>query len=90
MARYIIEFLPIVIIAIGCGIVKLTGEAKATPREQIHAFTGGVILCVSIFLTLSYLELSYNVRVGISGLVTFIGLDRAIEYFNKLKGGTNV
>ena len=85
MDRYIVEFLPIVIIAVGCGIVKVTGEAKATPREQINAFTGGILLCVSIFLALSYLDLSYNARVGISGLLTFIGLDKAIEYYNKLK-----
>lgn len=86
MDQYIIEFLPIVTIAVGCGIVKVTGEVKVTPREQINAFAGGILLCVSIFLTLSYLELSYNVRVGISGLLTFIGLDKAIEYYNKLKG----
>lgn len=85
MASYIIEFLPIAIIAIGCGIVKLTGEAKSSLREQINAFTGGIILCVCIFLALSYLDLEYNVRVGVSGFLTFIGLDKAIEYFNKIR-----
>lgn len=86
MASYIIGFLPIAIIAIGCGIVKLTGEAKTSLREQINAFTGGIILCICIFLALSYLDLEYNVRVGLSGFLTFIGLDKAIEYFNKIRG----
>ena len=82
----IIEFLPIGIIAFGCGIMKLTEEVKPTKREQIHAFTGGILLCFSIFLSLSYFNLGYEIRVGASALITFIGLDKAIEYFNKFKG----
>ena len=82
----ILEFLPIAIIAIGCGIMKLTEEVKPTKREQIHAFTGGILLCFSIFLSLSYFNLGYEIRVGASALITFIGLDKAIEYLNKFKG----
>lgn len=82
----ILEFLPIGIIAFGCGIMKLTEEVKPTKREQIHAFTGGILLCFSIFLSLSYFNLGYEIRVGASALITFIGLDKAIEYFNKFKG----
>ena len=83
----IIEFLPIAIIAIGCGIVKLTHEKKTSLREKINAFAGGILLCVSIFLSLSYFNLDYGIRVGMSALITFIGLDKAIEYFNKIRGG---
>ena len=82
----ILEFLPIGIIAIGCGIMKLTEEVKPTKREQIHAFTGAILLCFSIFLSLSYFNLGYEIRVGASALITFIGLDKAIEYLNKFKG----
>ena len=82
----ILEFLPLAIIAFGCGIVKLTSEEQPTKREQIHAFTGGILLCVSIFLSLSYFNLDYGIRVGVSALITFIGLDKAIEYLNKFKG----
>ncbi|MDD5785991.1 hypothetical protein [Campylobacter lanienae] len=82
----IIEFLPIAIIAIGCGIMKLTEEVKSTLREQAHAFVGGILLCVSIFLSLGYFNLDYGIRVGVSALITFIGLDKAIEYFNKIRG----
>ena len=82
----ILEFLPIGIIAIGCGIMKLTEEAKPTLREQTHAFVGGILLCFSIFLSLSYFNLDYEIRVGASALITFIGLDKAIEYLNKFKG----
>ena len=86
MDRVILEFLPIAIIAIGCGIMKLTEEVKPTLREQAHAFVGGILLCLSIFLSLSYFNLDYGVRVGASALITFIGLDKAIEYLNKFKG----
>ena len=82
----ILEFLPIAIIAFGCGIMKLTEEVKPTLREQAHAFVGGILLCVSIFLSLSYFNLDYEIRVGASALITFIGLDKAIEYLNKFKG----
>lgn len=82
----IIEFLPLVIIAIACGIVNLTGENNTTLREQAHAFFGGILLCVSIFLCLSYFDLTYEIRVGVSALVTFIGIDKAVEYFHKFKG----
>ena len=82
----ILEFLPIGIIAFGCGIMKLTEEVKPTKREQIHAFTGGILLCFSIFLSLSYFNLGYEIRVGASALITFVGLDKAIEYLNKFKG----
>lgn len=82
----ILEFLPIAIIAFGCGIVKLTSEEQPTKREQIHAFVGGILLCVSIFLSLSYFNLDYGIRVGASALITFIGLDKAIEYLNKFRG----
>ena len=82
----ILEFLPIGIIAFGCGIMKLTEEVKPTKREQIHAFTGGILLCFSTFLSLSYFNLGYEIRVGASALITFIGLDKAIEYLNKFKG----
>lgn len=82
----ILEFLPIGIIAFGCGIMKLTEEVKPTLREQAHAFVGGILLCVSIFLSLSYFNLDYEIRVGASALITFIGLDKAIEYLNKFKG----
>ena len=82
----ILEFLPIGIIAFGCGIMKLTEEVKPTLREQAHAFVGGILLCLSIFLSLSYFGLDYGVRVGASALITFIGLDKAIEYLNKFKG----
>ena len=81
----ILEFLPIAFIAIGCGIVKLTGEAKTSFREQVNSFVGGIILCVSIFLSLSYFGLDYGIRVGVSALITFIGLDKAIEYVNKIR-----
>ena len=83
----IIEFLPVAIIAIGCGIVKLTHKEKSSPREKINAFIGGILLCVSIFLSLSYFDLDYENRVGMSALITFIGLDKAIEYFNRIRGG---
>ena len=83
----IIEILPIAIIAIGCGIVKLTHKEKTSPREKINAFIGGILLCVSIFLSLSYFDLDYEIRVGVSALITFIGLDKAIEYFNRIRGG---
>ncbi|MDY6056271.1 MAG: hypothetical protein SPI60_00495 [Campylobacter lanienae] len=86
MDRVILEFLPIAIIAIGCGIMKLTEEVKPTLREQAHAFVGGILLCFSIFLSLSYFGLDYGVRVGASALITFIGLDKAIEYLNKFRG----
>ena len=86
MDRVILEFLPIAIIAIGCGIMKLTEEVKPTLREQAHAFVGGILLCVSIFLSLSYFNLDYGIRVGASALITFIGLDKAIEYLNKFRG----
>ena len=78
--------MPIAIIAFGCGIMKLTEEVKLTLREQAHAFVGGILLCVSIFLSLSYFNLDYEIRVGASALITFIGLDKAIEYLNKFKG----
>lgn len=83
----VIEFLPVAIIAIGCGIVKLTHDEKTSTREKINAFVGGILLCVSIFLSLSYFNLDYGIRVGTSALITFIGLDKAIEYFNKIRGG---
>ena len=83
----IVEFLPVVIIAIGCGIVKLTHEEITSLREKINAFAGAILLCVSIFLSLSYFNLDYGVRVGVSALITFIGLDKVIEYFNKIRGG---
>ena len=82
----ILEFLPIGFIAIGCGILKLTDEVKPTLREQSHAFVGGILLCFSIFLSLRYFNLGYEIRVGASALITFIGLDKAIEYLNKFKG----
>ena len=66
--------------------MKLTEEVKPTLREQAHAFVGGILLCVSIFLSLSYFNLDYEIRVGASALITFIGLDKAIEYLNKFKG----
>ena len=82
----ILELLQLAIIAFGCSIVKLTSEEQPTKREQIHAFTGGILLCVSIFLRLSYFNLDYGIRIGVSALITFIGLDKAIEYLNKFKG----
>lgn len=82
----IIEFLALGIIAIACGIVKLTEEENITIREQINALFSGIILCISIFLCLSYFDLTYEIRIGVSAIVTFIGLDKAIEYFNKFKG----
>ena len=82
----ILEFLPIGIIAFGCGIMKLTEEVKPTLREHTHAFVGRILLCFSIFLSLSYFNLGYEIRVGASALITFIGLDKAIEYLNKFKG----
>lgn len=86
MVSEILEFLPLFGIAIMAGVVEATKAERATLMRLINSFMSALFLCISLFLALSMTDLNYIARLGIAGLFSYIGADKAIEILLKLKG----
>ena len=86
MVSEILELLPLLGIAIMAGVVEATKAEKASFLKLFNSFCSALFLCISLFLALSMTDLNYIARLGIAGLFSYIGTDKAIEILLKLKG----
>ena len=86
MATGVLELLPLFGVAIMAGVVEATKSEKASLKRIINSFISALLLCISLFLALSMTDLEYIARLGIAGLLSYIGADKAIEILLKLKG----
>lgn len=52
-----------------------------------------MVVCVIVYACLDSTDLSYLTKFAVSGLVSFLGIDKALDYAQKLlslhKGGSN-
>lgn len=86
MVSEILEFMPLFGIAVMAGVVEATKAEKSSFLRQFNAFSSSLFLCVSLFLALSITDMDYTARLGIAGVLSYIGADKAIEILLKLKG----
>ena len=86
MVTQLLEFLPLFGVAIMAGVVEATKAEKATVLSIINSFCSALFFFFFLFLALSITNLTYEARLGIAGVLSYIGADKAIEILLKLKG----
>jgi hypothetical protein len=86
MVTQLLEFLPLFGVALMAGVVEATKAGKSSLLSIINSFCSALFLCASLFLALSITDLTYEARLGIAGVLSYIGADKAIEILLKLKG----
>ena len=93
----IIYLLPILLLGLFCGVATYfnnfngDNEFKPSFRRLVASATTSIISAVAIFTMLDATSFSYWFKFGVSALVAFFGIDRALEYaikvMNGLRGG---
>lgn len=93
------ELAPIVVLGIFSGLAKFfqrdDDESKPNPtiRDFFYNTIASMVVCVIVYACLDSTDLSYLTKFAVSGLVSFLGIDKALDYAQKLlslrKGGSN-
>ena len=92
------ELLPIIVLGIFAGLAKFfqrDDDPKHTAglRDFFYNTIASMVICVIIYACLDSTNLSYLTKFAISGLVAFLGIDKALDYAQRLlslrKGGNN-
>lgn len=93
------ELAPIVVLGIFAGLAKFfqrdDDESKPNPtiRDFFYNTIASMVVCVIVYACLDSTDLSYLTKFAVSGLVSFLGIDKALDYAQKLlflhKGGSN-
>ena len=89
------ELAPIILLGIFAGLAKFFArdddpEYEASWRDFFYHAISSMVICVIIYALLDSTDLSYMSRFAVSGLVAFFGIDKAIDYAQKilsLRGG---
>ena len=89
------ELAPIILLGIFAGLAKFFArdddpEHEATWRDFFYHAISSMVVCVIIYALLDSTDLSYMSRFAVAGLVAFFGIDKAIDYAQKilsLRGG---
>ncbi|MGX2972866.1 phage holin family protein [Helicobacter sp. T3_23-1059] len=93
-----LELLPIIVLGVFAGLAKFfqrDDDPKHTAglRDFFNNTIASMVICVIIYAALDSTDLSYLTKFAISGLVAFLGIDKALDYAQKLlslrKGGNN-
>ena len=92
------ELLPIIVLGIFAGLAKFfqrdddATKPNPTWRDFFYNTIASMVICVIIYACLDSTNLSYLTKFAISGLVSFLGIDKALDYAQKLlslrKGGS--
>lgn len=89
------ELAPIILLGIFAGLAKFFArdddlEHEANWRDFFYHSISSMVVCVIIYALLDSTNLSYMSRFAVAGLVAFFGVDKALEYAQKilsLRGG---
>lgn len=89
------ELAPIILLGIFAGLAKFFArdddpEHEASWRDFFYHAISSMVVCVIIYALLDSTDLSYMSRFAVAGLVAFFGIDKAIDYAQKilaLRGG---
>lgn len=89
------ELAPIILLGIFAGLAKFFArdddpQAEARWRDFFYHSISSMVVCVIIYALLDSTNLSYMSRFAVAGLVAFFGIDKAIDYAQKilaLRGG---
>ena len=90
------ELTPIIVLGIFAGLAKFfqrddDPKHKVTWRDFFYNTIASMVICVIVYAVLDSTNLSYLTKFAISGLVSFLGIDKALDYAQKLlslrKGG---
>lgn len=89
------ELAPIILLGIFAGLAKFFArdddpEYEASWRDFFYHAISSMVVCVIIYALLDSTDLSYMSRFAVAGLVAFFGIDKAIDYAQKilsLRGG---
>lgn len=89
------ELAPIILLGIFAGLAKFFArdddlENEASWRDFFYHSISSMVVCVIIYALLDSTNLSYMSRFAVAGLVAFFGVDKALEYAQKilsLRGG---
>lgn len=91
------ELAPIIVLGIFAGLAKFfqrdddESHPNPTIRDFFYNTITSMVICVIIYAALDSTDLSYLTKLAISGLVSFLGIDKALDYAQKLlslrKGG---
>lgn len=89
------ELAPIILLGIFAGLAKFFArdddpQAEANWRDFFYHAISSMVVCVIIYALLDSTNLSYMSRFAVAGLVAFFGIDKAIDYAQKilaLRGG---
>ena len=89
------ELAPIILLGIFAGLAKFFArdddpEQEANWRDFFYHAISSMVVCVIIYALLDSTNLSYMSRFAVAGLVAFFGIDKAIDYAQKilaLRGG---
>lgn len=84
----IYEYSLVLLIGIFAGIASLCNNTDEDLKTSIK--TAFKIVYTSIYITtiayllLTFTDLSYSVRIGISSIIGFLGIDKALETIKKI------
>ena len=84
------ELAPIVVLGIFAGLAKFfqrdDDESKPNPtiRDFFYNTIASMVVCVIVYGCLDSTDLSYLTKLAVSGLVSFLGIDKALDYAQKL------
>ena len=88
-----LELLPLLFIGIICGVYNCLHYNEYSEENQqvltpfllfIKYATSSCVVSSALFFILDLANISYEARVGIAALVSFLGIDKAIEMIEKI------
>lgn len=66
------------------GVMKELEKPKEIPNTWIKTIVNSAFLCCVIFLFLDIFELSYNAKIGIAAISSFLGLKEGLSHIKEL------
>lgn len=66
------------------GVMKELEKPKEILNTWIKTIVNSAFLCCVIFLFLDIFELSYNAKIGIAAISSFLGLEKGLSHIKEL------
>lgn len=88
-SKYILEFLPVLIIGLLSGTANFCRRdsddlVEANWKDFFYQFSSSVLLCGVVYAILDATDLSYMTRWAIAGAVSFYGVDKALDIVQRI------